>query len=490
MVSGVQDYAIFLLTPDGVVNSWNAGAERIKGYQADEIIGKHFSVFYPAEALERGWPEFELSVAASEGRFEDEGWRVRKDGTRFWANVVITAWKDQAGKLLGYLKITRDLTERQEAEIALRDSEERFRHLVMSVKDYAFILIDTEGYVQSWNPGAEHIKGYRSEEIIGKHFSIFYPREAIDKGWPEQELLLARTRGRFEDEGWRVRKDGSQFWANVVITPFKTDSGVLRGFWKITRDLTEPKMAEDRLRRSNKELEQFASIAAHDLQEPLRKVQAFGDRLQTRAGTALDAQSRDYLARMLVSATRMRSLINDLLAFSRVTTKAQPFARVDLAVLVREVITDLEVRIQQTGGRVDLGLLPVLEADPLQMRQLFQNLIANALKFRRPEEPPVITVESTRAGSWWQICVRDNGIGFEEKYLDRIFEMFQRLHGKDEYEGTGMGLAICRKIIERHGGTITARSAPGAGATFILKLPVHQHGGPDGEENAYRHSNG
>src|SRR5689334_13605910 len=179
MVADVQDYAIFLLSPEGIVRSWNAGAERIKGYRAEEIIGKHFSVFYPQEAIDKSWPEYELNVAASEGRFEDEGWRIRKDGSQFWANVVITAWKDDNGRLLGYLKITRDLTDRRETELALRDSEERFRHLVMSATDYAFILLDPEGYITSWNPGAEKIKGYRSEEIIGKHFSIFYPKEPV-----------------------------------------------------------------------------------------------------------------------------------------------------------------------------------------------------------------------------------------------------------------------------------------------------------------------
>lgn len=489
MVAGVQDYAIFLLNSEGIVSSWNAGAERIKGYRAEEIIGKHFSIFYPQEAIDRGWPQFELNLAASEGRFEDEGWRIRKDGSRFWANVVITAWKNEDGQLLGYLKITRDLTQRRETELALRDSEERFRHLAMSVDEYAFILLDPDGYITSWNPGAEKIKGYHSEEIIGKHFSIFYPGDAVDKDWPAHELAVARSAGRFEDEGWRVRKDGSRFWANVVITAFKDDAGQLRGFWKITRDLTERKIAEDRLKRSNKELEQFASIAAHDLQEPLRKIQAFGDRLQTRA-TTLDAQGRDYLERMLASAVRMRTLINDLLTFSRITSKAQPFVRVALADLVREVTTDLEVHIQQTRGRVEIRSLPTLDADPLQMRQLFQNLIGNALKFRRPEEPPVITIDSQPAGSFWQISIRDNGIGFEETYRERIFEMFQRLHGRNEYEGTGMGLAICRKIVERHRGWIAAQSTPGKGTTFIVKLPVQIHGGQDAQENAYRRLDG
>jgi PAS domain S-box-containing protein len=480
MVAGVKDCAMFLLTADGIVDSWNAGAERIKGYRADEIIGKHFSIFYPKEALSRGWPEFELKVAACEGRFEDEGWRVRKDGSLFWANVIITAWKDEAGRLAGFLKITRDITARREMELALRASEQRFRHLVMSVSDYAFILLDANGYIQSWNPGAERIKGYTEEEVIGKHFSIFYPPEANEHRWPEHELNVALREGRFEDEGWRIRKDGSPFWANVVITPFRDDNGELKGFWKITRDLTDRRRAEESLKRSNRELEQFASVAAHDLQEPLRKIQAFGDRLQTRCAGKLDGQSTDYLGRMLNSATRMRSLINDLLTFSRVTTKAQPFVRADLGIVAREVISDLEVQISQTGGRVDVARpLPVIEADTLQMRQLFQNLIGNALKFRKPDEPPVVVLDSKRVGSLLEITVRDNGIGFEELYLDRIFEVFQRLHGRQEYEGTGMGLAICKKIVERHGGSITARSTPGVGTTFIVKLPVQHKGRQD-----------
>ena len=184
-------------------------------------------------------------------------------------------------------------------------------------------MLDLDGTIRSWNPGAERIKGYTEEEIIGKHFSIFYPPEAVERSWPQQELEKARSEGRFEDEGWRVRKDGSQFWANVVMTPFHDDAGSLKGFWKITRDLTERKIAEDRLRQSNRELEQFASIAAHDLQEPLRKIQAFGDRLQTRSEAMLDGPSKDYLQRMLASAIRMRSLINDLLTFSRISTKGQ-----------------------------------------------------------------------------------------------------------------------------------------------------------------------
>jgi light-regulated signal transduction histidine kinase (bacteriophytochrome) len=242
------------------------------------------------------------------------------------------------------------------------------------------------------------------------------------------------------------------------------------------------------LARSNAELQQFASVASHDLQEPLRKIQAFGNRLKDKYGETLADQGRDYLDRMQNAAGRMQALIDDLLILSRITTKAQPFIPVNLTQVTQEVLSDLEVRIQQTGARVEVGELPTIHADPVQMRQLLQNLISNALKFHRDGEPQIVKIysrqlvtpegnqpiESSPVPELCQIIVEDNGIGFDEKYLDRIFNVFQRLHGRSEYEGTGMGLAICRKIAERHGGTITAKSTPGEGATFIVTLPLKQ----------------
>lgn len=240
------------------------------------------------------------------------------------------------------------------------------------------------------------------------------------------------------------------------------------------------------LQRSNRELEQFASVASHDLQEPLRKIQAFGDRLQSKFQSDLPAQAQDYLTRMLISATRMRNLIDDLLAYSRVTTKTQPFIRVDLREVGVEVSSDLEGRLQQTGGRIKIGEMPQIEADPVQMRQLLQNLIGNGLKFQKPNVPPVVEVSGRilpvppspgvipSVGLQCEITVQDNGIGFEQVYADRIFELFQRLHSREVYEGTGMGLAICRKIVDRHGGGITVESSPGQGARFVVRLPVHQ----------------
>src|SRR5256885_1902214 len=238
MVEAVQDYAIFLLDPHGNVASWNPAAVRIKGYAAAEIIGRHFSVFYPRGAVERGWPQHELDTAAHEGRFEDEGWRVRKDGSQFWANVVITALREPSGELRGFVKVTRDLTDRLRQQESLRLSEERFRLLIEAVKDYAIFMRDTPGRVASWNAGAERIKGYRADEIIGEHFRVFYDQDARAKKWPEKELRLSRELGRFADDGPRVRKDGSTFWANVMITPVYDHGGVLRGYAKVTRDLS------------------------------------------------------------------------------------------------------------------------------------------------------------------------------------------------------------------------------------------------------------
>ena len=246
LVESVQDYAIFALDPDGYILSWNPGAERFKGYTADEIIGKHFSIFYPYERIASGFPDYELREAARVGRFEDEGWRLRKDGTRFWANVVITALRDSTGTLVGYAKVTRDLTERRAAEDALRLSEERFRLIVQGVRDYAIFMLDTTGHVATWNEGAERLKQYRTEEIIGKHFSIFYPPERVAEKYPDYELREAERVGRFEDEGWRIRKDGTRFWANVVITALRDPDGHLIGFSKVTRDLTERRASEER----------------------------------------------------------------------------------------------------------------------------------------------------------------------------------------------------------------------------------------------------
>jgi PAS domain S-box-containing protein len=378
----------------------------------------------------------------------------------------------------------------QDVAAALRDSEERFRLLVEGVADYAIYMLDAAGKVVSWNQGAERLKGYTSEEILGRDLSVFFLPEDVASGKPAAELARAVAHGRTEQEAWRVRKDGSRFWADVVVTALRDDDGTLRGFAKVTRDFSARKAGEDaareaalklrayatRLERSNRELELFAAVASHDLQEPLRKIRAFGDRLASKYGAQLEPAGRDYLERMCGAAARMQDLIENLLAFSRVTTKAQPFTSVDLGSVARDVLSDLQSRIEQTAGRVEVGELPSVQADAMQMHQLMQNLLGNALKFHRADVPPVVhvTAQPLPGDERFELRVEDRGLGFEQQYAERIFGMFQRLHGHSEFAGTGIGLAICRKIVERHGGTIVARGVPGEGSLFTVTLPYAQ----------------
>ncbi|MGL4439703.1 MAG: PAS domain S-box protein, partial [Bosea sp. (in: a-proteobacteria)] len=273
LVEAVTDYAIYMLDPEGRITSWNPGAQRFKGYAADEIIGQHFSQFYGEEDRRTGLPARALEISAREGKFESEGWRIRKDGSRFWAHVVIDPIRSPDGRLVGYAKITRDLTERKAAEHALRLKEEQFRMLVQSVTDYALYMIDADGHVSSWNQGAERIKQYRADEIIGQHFSRFYTEVDRRKGDPQNALAIARREGRFEKEGWRVRKDGTQFWAHVVIDPIHDEAGAIIGFAKITRDITER-------RDTQKALDQAREALAHS-----QKMDAIG---QLTGGIAHD----------------------------------------------------------------------------------------------------------------------------------------------------------------------------------------------------------
>ena len=316
LIANIHDYAIFMLDADGHVLTWNLGAERIKGYTADEIVGRHFSVFYPAEANAREWPQYELQVAAQEGRFEDESWRLRKDGSRFWANVIITALRDKTGALVGFAKVTRDLTERRAHEERLRESEERFRLIIEGVSDYAIFMLDPEGKVASWNRGAERIKGYRADEIIGQHFSRFYPPADLADRKPERELRRALADGRVEDEGWRLRKDGSRFWANVVITALHDATGVHRGFAKVTRDLTERRRIEA-LEQSERSMNEFLAMLAHELRNPLAPIRNAVNVMRLSEAGDTTTWARDVIDRQVTHLTR---LVDDLLDISRITS--------------------------------------------------------------------------------------------------------------------------------------------------------------------------
>lgn len=339
-------------------------------------------------------------------------------------------------------------------------------------------ITDQTGKIIHVNDKFCQISKFSREELIGQNHRIInsghHPKEFFVEMWK------TISQGKYwEGEIKNRAKDGSYYWVNTTIAPFLTEQGKPYQYVSIRYEITQRKEGEERLKvmvkrleESNRALQDFASVAAHDLQEPLRKILAFGDRLKKNVGSSLSKEGQDYLERMLSSAGRMRKLIEDLLTYSRITSQGSPFKKTDLNQVLNEVIQDLEVRIEQTGGQVSLGKLPTINADPSQMRQLFQNLIANALKFHRTDISPVVDVTAKVQGQACVISVRDNGIGFDEKYLDRIFTIFQRLHGRQEYEGTGVGLAVCRKIVERHGGEITAKSSPNGGAEFLITLPM------------------
>jgi PAS domain S-box-containing protein len=386
LAESVRDYAIFALDPAGRVLTWSAGAARIKGYARTEIIGQHFSVFYPREAIAAGKPEWELEVARRSGRLEDEGWRVRKDGSQFWADVVITALHDELGRLVGFAKVTRDLTSRHREEEELRRSEERFRLLVESVRDYAIFMLDPDGRVATWNAGAERIKGYRASEIVGRHFSAFYPHEKVAEAFPQHELEVAARVGRFEDEGWRVRKDGSQFWANVVITALRDRTGHLVGFAKVTRDLTERRASEEQAQRLA--AEEAARVAS---ERRTRELQQLSEQLQEQA-IEIEQQKEEALS----VAEQFEHANQELqLARSRLTEVFQQ-APVAVAVLRGRVARELVYQIVNPRyeeliplGRHPLGrrIVDVLPERDASLFEVLQRVLDSGEPFTATEYP-------------------------------------------------------------------------------------------------------
>ena len=386
------------------------------------------------------------------------------------------------------LENQRVAAERQRLERELADAKALLEAAFEQTPVPMVLASAPDAVLRIVNPACQELLGIEDEpSYVGTPLSEIWPtwQDFDARGNPvamaEHPLALALKEIIVNNREYRVlRKDGRERWALMSSTPVYNTAGELIASFAAFPDITERKRAEEarqsnaaELERSNRDLEDFAVTASHDLQEPLRKVQAFGERLQAKYGQVLDETGRDYLERMSSAAARMQAMLDGLLAYSRVATHGQPFVPVDLAQLAAEAVVDLELRVEQSGGRVDVGPLPGLKADPLQMRLLLQNLIGNALKFHRPGVPPVVQVWGrAKSPGWIEVGVADNGVGFDEKYLGRLFHPFQRLHGRSEFEGSGMGLAICRKIVERHGGTITAESAPGRGTTFTVALPV------------------
>jgi PAS domain S-box-containing protein len=486
LVTSVRDYAIYMLDPRGYVVSWNTGAQRFKGYTASEIIGKHFSAFYTDEDRAAGLPDRALRTALDEGKFEGEGWRVRRDGTRFWASVVIDPIRRPCGQLVGFAKITRDISERRAAEEALRRTEQQFRILVQSVTDYAIYMLSPSGVVTSWNAGARRIKGYEHDEIMGQHFSRFYTEEDIASGVPAQILAIAAGESRVEREGWRVRKDGSRFWAHIVVDAIRDEEGTLIGFAKITRDITERKEAAEALDRANAALfhsqkmeavGQLTGGIAHDFNNLLSVLSNGLQVLGAQSRTHLDVKMLDMMQR---AVERGASLIQQLLTFAR----QQPLRneRHDLNAVIRE----FEPMLQRAGiGSIRLEIVldsrrPAVLLDVSRFEAALLNLIVNARDAMPESGNIVIRTEDVELeerdagilapGAYVRVSVTDSGTGMSPEVASRAFEPF--FTTKETGKGTGLGLSQVYGFIAQSGGDVRIRSSEGEGTTIDLYLPT------------------
>ncbi|HYO64650.1 MAG TPA: PAS domain-containing sensor histidine kinase, partial [Archangium sp.] len=416
--------------------------------------------------------------AAASGHVEDIGWRVRKDGVPFWADVVITAVRDESGTLRGFAKVTRDLTERSKAEEMLRQSEERFRLMVTSVKDYAMFMVGPDGRVQSWNAGAQRIKGYEAGEIIGQPITRFYPEEAVAQGRPWALLHEAAVSGHVEEEGWRVRKDGSLFWADVVITAVRDESGQLRGFAKVTRDLTEHKRAEEerlRLAQAQEAIrlrDEFLAIASHELRTPLTTLQLQLQSLRSR-GDTWEPGVTAKLDRAVRSTERLAALIETLLDVSRLSTGQLTLnpERMELLTTVKDVVDRLREAAARAGCPVLVREGSLVEGtwDRLRIEQVISNLLSNAFKYAAGSP---VELAVTREGTEAVLVVQDRGPGIPEKDVARLFHRFERAAPMRHYGGLGLGLYVAREIVQAHGGNISVENPPEGGARFTVRLPT------------------
>ncbi len=486
----VEDYAVFTISPDGTLTSWNKGVEAIKGYAAQEFIGQKFEMLFTPEDRAAGKPEAELKIAAEKGKYTSEAWRQRKDGSRFWAGIVLTALHDAGGAITGFTKITRDLTDRKEKERELRASELGYRNSIEQIEEYAIFRVTRSGHVATWNKGCQHIKGYTAEELIGLPFRTLFAPEDVDNGRPEWELRWAAEHGRYEGEGWRQRKDGSLFWANVVLTALRDEDGELVGWVKVTRDISARKRAEDELLKAKEESDaanrmktQFLANMSHEIRTPLGAIAGFSELLLE---SRLQEKDRIEFATAIQRNSQLLSeLINDILDLSKVEAGRLEVERIEFD--LPSFLSDLNKTFSQMAKRKGLKYIVVsksslperVTSDPTRIKQILLNLVGNAIKFTK-EGSITLEIEEINSSDpdlrdQLILSVRDTGIGIDEASQPKLFQEFSQADASTSrrFGGTGLGLVLSRRLAEALGGTVSlVESRPGVGSVFQFVLMI------------------